>query len=107
MRPRRWDFGGKSLTSAGGSDIFLAKYECNGQLLWVLQAGGSGDDAANDLAKHWYDEGRYVEAHSLLQPIYSWFVEGFDTPDLKDAKALLDKLRDLSDTQIKRPGGNS
>ena len=57
--------------------------------------------AANDLAKHWHGEGRYVEANSLLQPIYNWFVEGFDTPDLKDAKALLDKLRELSGTQIR------
>ena len=46
--------------------------------------------AATDLARHWHDEGRYVEANSLLQPIYNWFVEGFDTPDLKAAKALLD-----------------
>ena len=35
------------------------------------------------------------EAHSLLQPIYGWFVEGFDTPSLKSAKALLDELGDL------------
>jgi predicted ATPase len=51
--------------------------------------------AATDLARHWHDEGRYVEANSLLQPIYTWFVEGFDTPDLKEAKALLDKLKGL------------
>jgi predicted ATPase len=57
--------------------------------------------AANNLAKHWHGEGRYVEANSLLQPIYNWFVEGFDTPDLKDAKALLDKPRELSGTQIR------
>ena len=36
-----------------------------------------------------------MEAVSLLQPVYGWFVEGFDTTDLKDAKALLDELRDL------------
>ena len=47
---------------------------------------------ATDLAKHWHAEGKYVEANSLLQPIYNWFVEGFDTPDLKDAKTLLDEL---------------
>jgi predicted ATPase len=52
--------------------------------------------AASSLAKHWRDEGRYVEAISLLQPIYAWFVEGFDTPDLKDAKSLLDQLRPLA-----------
>ena len=55
--------------------------------------------AATDLARHWHDQGRYVEANSVLRPIYSWFVEGFGTPDLKHAKALLDKLRDLEGTQ--------
>jgi tetratricopeptide (TPR) repeat protein len=62
--------------------------------------------AATDLARHWHDEGRYVEANSLLQPIYAWFVEGFDTSGLKDAKALLDKLGDLAGTQIQPTRGN-
>jgi class 3 adenylate cyclase/tetratricopeptide (TPR) repeat protein len=62
--------------------------------------------AATDLARHWHDEGRYVEANSLLQPIYAWFVEGFDTPDLKDAKALLNRLGDLAGTQVQTTGGN-
>jgi tetratricopeptide (TPR) repeat protein len=62
--------------------------------------------AATDLARHWHDEGRYVEANSLLQPICTWFVEGFDSPDLKDAKALLDKLGDLAGTQIQTTRGN-
>jgi predicted ATPase len=48
--------------------------------------------AATSLSKHWHDEGQYLEAYSLLQPVYSWFGEGLDMPDLKDAKALLDKL---------------
>jgi tetratricopeptide (TPR) repeat protein len=55
--------------------------------------------AATALATHWHDEGKYLEAHSLLEPVYSWFVEGFDTTSLKDAKALLDELRDLSGPQ--------
>jgi predicted ATPase len=38
------------------------------------------------------DQGRSAEARDLLAPIYGWFTEGFDTPDLKDAKALLDEL---------------
>src|SRR5262249_17445014 len=52
--------------------------------------------AATTLAKHWRDEGKCLEANSLLQPVYGWFVEGFDTTSLKDAKALLGELRDLS-----------
>jgi predicted ATPase len=55
--------------------------------------------AATTLAKHWHDEGKYLEAYSLLQPIYGWFVEGFDTTPLTDAKALLGELRDLSGMQ--------
>jgi predicted ATPase len=38
------------------------------------------------------DQGRHAEASDLLAPIYAWFTEGFDTPDLKEAKALLDAL---------------
>src|SRR5262245_28266031 len=52
--------------------------------------------AATALATHWHDEGKYREAYAVLQPAYGWFVEGFDATYLKDAKALLDKLRDLS-----------
>jgi predicted ATPase len=61
--------------------------------------------AATTLAKHWHDEGKYLEAYSLLQPIYGWFVEGFDTTPLKDAKALLGELRDLSGTQTQARRG--
>ena len=39
------------------------------------------------------DQGRNAEARDLLAPIYDWFTEGFDTPDLKEAKALLEELR--------------
>jgi class 3 adenylate cyclase/predicted ATPase len=49
--------------------------------------------AATSLARLWRDEGRCDEARDLLAPIYDWFTEGFDTPDLKEAKALLDALR--------------
>jgi predicted ATPase len=48
--------------------------------------------AATSLARLWRDEGRRCEAHDLLVPIYGWFTEGFDTPDLREAKALLDSL---------------
>src|SRR5919106_1336871 len=48
--------------------------------------------AATSLARLWRDRGRGAQAHSLLAPVYGWFTEGFDTADLKDAKALLDEL---------------
>ena len=38
------------------------------------------------------DQCRHTEARDLLSPVYGWFTEGFGTPDLKDAKALLDEL---------------
>ena len=48
--------------------------------------------AATSLARLWLDQGRPTKARDLLAPIYGWFTEGFDTPVLKDAKALLDQL---------------
>ncbi len=48
--------------------------------------------AATDLARLWKTQGRNLEAYGLLAPLYRWFNEGFDTPDLQDAKALLDEL---------------
>jgi predicted ATPase len=48
--------------------------------------------AATSLAQHLRDEGKNAEARSVLKPVFDWFAEGFDTPDLKHAKALLDQL---------------
>jgi predicted ATPase len=48
--------------------------------------------AAMSLARLWRDQGRVQQARELLAPIYGWFTEGFDTRDLKDAKALLEEL---------------
>ena len=57
--------------------------------LWELRAAAS-------FARLRVDQGRHVEARDLLAPVYGWFTEGFDTPDLKEAKALLDTLDDGS-----------
>jgi predicted ATPase len=48
--------------------------------------------AALDLGRLWHDRSRGEEAHALLAPLYAQFTEGFDTVDLKEAKALLDEL---------------
>ena len=48
--------------------------------------------AAMSMARLWRDHGKRAEAHDLLAPVYAWFTEGFDTLDLKEAKALLDAL---------------
>jgi hypothetical protein len=49
--------------------------------------------AAMSMARLWRDHGKPQQARELLAPVYGWFTEGFDTLDLKDAKALLDGLR--------------
>ena len=56
-----------------------------GAKLWELRAAAS-------LARLRRDQGRRAEARDLLAPVYAWFTEGFDTADLKDAKALLAEL---------------
>src|SRR5215468_6451571 len=53
--------------------------------LWELRAAAS-------LARLRRDQGRRTEARDLLAPIYGWFTEGFDTPDLKEAMALIEEL---------------
>jgi predicted ATPase len=52
---------------------------------WELRASMS-------LACLWRYQGKPQQARELLAPVYSWFTEGFDTRDLKDAKALLEEL---------------
>jgi predicted ATPase len=54
--------------------------------LWELRAAAS-------LVRLRRDQGRRAKTRDLLAPVYGWFTEGFDTPRLKDAKALLDLLR--------------
>jgi predicted ATPase len=48
--------------------------------------------AAMSLSRLWQRQGRRDEARKLLEPIYGWFTEGFDTADLQEAKALLEEL---------------
>ena len=58
---------------------------CKARNLWELRA-------AISLARLWREHGKHVEAQGLLAPLYDWFTEGFETADLKDAKALLEEL---------------
>jgi predicted ATPase len=52
---------------------------------WELRASMS-------LARLWREQGKVQQARELLAPVYGWFTEGFDTRDLKEAKALLEEL---------------
>jgi predicted ATPase len=53
--------------------------------MWELRA-------ATSMARLWREQGKRDEARELLAPVYGWFTEGFDTLDLKQAKAMLDEL---------------
>jgi hypothetical protein len=53
--------------------------------LWELRA-------ATSFARLWRDQGKLAEARGLLAPVYGWFTEGFATPVLREAEALLDEL---------------
>ncbi len=61
------------------------KTEDDGKLTLELRA-------AMSLARLWCSQGKPQQARELLAPVYGWFTEGFDTLDLKEAKALLDAL---------------
>ena len=74
--------------SAAGEELYrkaLSIAEEQEAKLWQLRAAAS-------LARLRCDQGRHAEARDLLAPVHGWFTEGFDTPDLKEAKALLDEL---------------
>jgi predicted ATPase len=75
-------------TVAAAEELYrkgLSIAEEQGAKLWELRAAAS-------LARLRRDQGRPAEARDILAPVYGWFTEGYDTPDLKEAKALLDEL---------------
>ena len=63
----------------------LARTRAQQAISWELRA-------AMSMARLWRDQGKRQEGRDLLAPVYGWFTEGFDTLDLKEAKALLDGL---------------
>jgi predicted ATPase len=82
------------LSIAEGSKVEEAE-ACFQQAIAVAQQQSAKSwelRAATSLARLWQQQGKTTEARDLLAPVYEWFTEGFDTADLKDAKALLDKL---------------
>lgn len=56
--------------------------------------------AACSLARLWAKRGERQKAHDLLAPVYGWFTEGFDTNNLKEAKALLDAVADSASQPV-------
>jgi predicted ATPase len=74
--------------AAAGEELYrkaLSIAQEQGAKLWELRA-------ATSLAQLWSEQGRQAEASGLLAPVYGWFTEGFDAPDLKEAKTLLAEL---------------
>jgi predicted ATPase len=63
----------------------LSIAEAQGARLWELRAAAS-------LARLWRDQGKHAAAYDILGPVYGWFSEGFGTPDLREARALIDEL---------------
>jgi predicted ATPase/DNA-binding winged helix-turn-helix (wHTH) protein len=79
--------------AAAAEDLFRQARDwarCRGALSWELRA-------ATSLARLLRAQGRSADAKALLQPIYNWFTEGFDTTDLKAAKALLEELHEVGE----------
>jgi len=88
-------FQGAPGAAAAAEVHFRQALDCSrrqGALSWELRA-------ATGLARLWCDQGRPAEGMALLQPVYDRFTEGFDTTDLKAAKALLDLLAEPNPLQ--------
>jgi predicted ATPase len=81
-----------SLAMDGGDEAPEQCFRTSMEIARGQQAKSPELRAATSLARLWAAQGERQKAHDLLAPIYSWFTEGFDTADLKDAKALLDAL---------------
>jgi len=76
-------------TQAEAEDCFRHAIDCarrQGAKSWELSA-------ALSLSRLWRGQGKHDDARTLLAEIYGWFTEGFETRDLKEAKALLEELR--------------
>jgi predicted ATPase len=86
---------GQLLAQSGtaGEDEVAASYRRALELARAQGARSLELRAATSLARLWQKQDQVHQAQQMLAPIYSWFSEGFDTPDLKEARALLEELR--------------
>jgi class 3 adenylate cyclase/predicted ATPase len=85
---------GEYLLREGGTQVRYAEASFE-EALNVARAQGTKSwelRAAASLARLWAEQGKRQKGYDLLAPVYGWFTEGFDTPDLTEAKALLDEL---------------
>jgi predicted ATPase/class 3 adenylate cyclase len=87
---------GELLLKQGGPDSAAGAETCFRQALDIARGQSAKSwelRAATSLARLWAEQGKRAQACDLLAPVYGWFTEGFDTPDLKEARALLQELR--------------
>jgi len=85
----------RALVIEGGFGVSTDAQELLEESLAIAQSQNARSlelRAAADLSRLHRDQGRCADARDLLTPVYAWFTEGFDTQDLKEAKALLDAL---------------
>ena len=81
------------LAIGGGGTIGIVACSDEGEAVARQQQAKSWElRASMSLARLWRDQGQPRRARELLASVYGWFMEGFDTRDLKEAKALLDEL---------------
>jgi predicted ATPase len=83
---------GELLTQAGRVDDAEASFKVSLELARAQNARGWELRTALSLVGLWREQGRDKESYDLLAPIYEWFTEGYDTPDLREAKRVLDAL---------------
>ena len=88
--PRRWR--NRADIAGAGHGKAQAYFEHALAVAHAQQAKSWELRAVMSMARLWRDQGKRDEARDLLAPVYGWFTEGFDTLDLKEAKALLDEL---------------
>ena len=83
---------GEALLHSGDGAAAAASLQTAIQVARAQDAKSWELRAATGLARLWAEQGKRENAHDLLAPIYDWFTQGLDTPDLKDAKVLIDDL---------------
>ena len=91
LRGELLNVSGESVAAEASLRDAIALAEQQGAKLFELRACAS-------LARLWRDQGKRTEARQLLAPLYAWFTEGFEAPDLVEARGLLDELDGSSHT---------
>ena len=84
----------REANDTAGEQIHPAEENYQASLAWAREQQAKSWElrTSTSLARLWETQGKRKQAHDLLAPIYGWFTEGFDTKDLKEAKALLGEL---------------